>query len=439
MSFGKTSSVTLVIPETVARNCCIHNMSTILSGYTLVSDSRILSKMGRKMGRPKKDPKDTYKGKREEKKIAKMKLREEKGRLKQEKKQLAVDGNIAALCQVNQEPGEKIFKTEPESNHDLEFEFEVKPKPEQNTEQNPESYLTFQPIAPPVKSLEDSLMVKIKGCMTSDLEFGSLDQDTAVHCQDGSVPAPSLLLALLAPWLGEVLRPGRGQQDSSSNILCPDLKAASLRMFLDEVAAMKEEIVVNEDVKCVFLMNHLKHSTQDIPEIKIKLKDSEELNKNAVGRKVIKHKSKKKRCNVCQKKWHRSNYHSTIPAICENCGNHFRNKYTLKHHSIGCRDGTPCPICGKLVKQMKQHTDMCHTSDLDKKWRCDHCGKGFLGQRRMEIHANSHLKLKPYKCRKGCERGFTDPAHRGRHEKRVHKDDTIAMAEKLEQYPGLII
>jgi hypothetical protein len=166
---------------------------------------------------------------------------------------------------------------------------------------------------------------------------------------------------------------------------------------------------------------------------------SEELNINAERRTAIKEKSKTKRCTVCQKKWHMSNYHSTIPAICENCGKYFRNKYFLKYHSIGCRGKTSCPICGKLVKQMKHHTDMCHSSDLDKKWKCEHCGKGFLGQRHMEIHANIHLKLKPFKCRKGCERVFSQPAHRGRHEKRVHKDETIAIVDKLEQYPGFII
>ena len=129
---------------------------------------------------------------------------------------------------------------------------------------------------------------------------------------------------------------------------------------------------------------------------------------------------KVKKCTVCHKTSHKSNYHSTTPAICENCGKLFRNRFTLTKHSLGCIDEKPCPICGKLVKQMKQHTDFRHTSDLDKKWRCEHCGKGFLVQRRMEIHTNSHLKLKPYKCRKGCDFGFSDPAHRGRHEKRLH-------------------
>ena len=404
------------------------------------------------MGRPKKDPKDTQKGKREAKRVAKIEFRKEKERWKQEKKQLsgqgkfeAVDDNLATL---GQKYGKEIFKAEPES--EPEFEFEEKPKSEPNTEKKPELYGTFKPLTSPVKGLKENLVVKIKGCMTSDLELGCLDQDTVVHCQDGSVTAPSLLLALLAPWLGTVLQ--RGQEDSSRNILCPDLKAASLRIFLDEIAAMKDEIVVNEDVKCLLLINHVlevKDTTPDLSEMKIQLKESsvieptsitsEELNINAERRTAIKEKNKTKRCTVCQKKWHRSNYHSTIPAICENCGKHLRNQHTLRHHSPWCRDLTPCPICGKLVKKMKQHIDMCHTSNLEKKWKCEHCGKGFLGQRRMEIHANIHLKLKPYKCRKGCERGFSDPAHRGRHEKRVHKDDTIEIVDKLEKYPGFII
>ena len=65
-----------------------------------------------------------------------------------------------------------------------------------------------------------------------------------------------------------------------------------------------------------------------------------------------------------------------------------------------------------------QHTDFCHTSDLDKKWRCEHCGKIFLVQRRMEIHTNTHLKRKPYKCRNNCYIWFSDAANRGQHGKR---------------------
>ena len=68
---------------------------------------------------------------------------------------------------------------------------------------------------------------------------------------------------------------------------------------------------------------------------------------------------------------------------------------------------------------MKQHNDFCHTSYLFKRWRCEHCGTVFLVQRRMEIHTNTHQKLKPYKCRNGCDIGVSDPANRGQHEKRL--------------------
>ena len=88
-----------------------------------------------------------------------------------------------------------------------------------------------------------------------DLQFSSLEQDTVLHCQDDSVTAPSLLLALLAPWLGQLLQPGRGQQDSTRNILCPDLRADNIRSFLAEIAAMKDEINVGEDIRSLFLLN----------------------------------------------------------------------------------------------------------------------------------------------------------------------------------------
>ena len=452
------------------------------------------------MGRPKKDPKDTYKGKREARKMAKMEVRKERERKKLEKKQLnehgkglTPDGRLEFNSHVGWKFEKQItheLKPEPEFEFEFEPKPEIKPKFEPAVEPKSELYPMSQPVTSPVKAKEESFVVKIKSCTWPDLEFSCLEQDTQLQCQDGSVTAPSLVLALLAPWLGQLLQPGRGQEDSISIIICPGVKAASLRIFLEEVATRKEEIVVDEDVRGLFMMNlsyGLKEISTTLSEVKINdftnIKDTSdnslELKTITDKRKTMQlvsrtkpkanipsevvtvkpkddnkirdfevipdeyekcHKCNKhfinldsqihickgqfkkvKRCTVCHKTSHKSNYHSTTPATCENCGKLFRNRFTLTKHSLGCIDEKPCPICGKLVKQMKQHTDFRHTSDLDKKWRCEHCGKGFLVQRRMEIHTNSHLKLKPYKCRKGCDLGFSDPAHRGRHEKRLHK------------------
>ena len=91
-----------------------------------------------------------------------------------------------------------------------------------------------------------------------------------------------------------------------------------------------------------------------------------------------------------------------------------------------------CEHCGKFVKQIKKHIQLCHTPDSEKKFQCEQCGKGFLDERHMEIHTNTHFKLKPHFCRRGCDLGFTDPRNRRQHEKRVHMKD-LFMGDTLEQ------
>ena len=446
----------------------------------------------------KKDFKDTYRGKRKAKKVARLKVKLERERNKFSEQETGVTPLVylTTSSQVGQKYEKQIIheampepKSEPKYDFEFESETEEQPEPEPEPQYMSKPYLASKPV-------------KITGSTRPELELSSLEADTELSCQDGSVTAPSLVLALLAPWLGQLLQPGRGQEDSIRIIICPDVQAASLRVFLEEVANMKEEIVVDEDVSCLFLLNlshGLKETSTDLPEMEINNfthikstpENSVELNKIVNKREtmglvsrtkpkadmlseVVKvkptdnqkiedfkvtsyeydkcHKCNKlfmnidskihvcnsrlkkvKKCTVCNKTSHKSNYHSTTPATCENCGKLFRNRSTLTKHSPRCIDEMPCPICGKLVKQMKQHTDFRHTPDIDKKWRCEHCGKGFLVERRMTIHMNGHLKLKPYKCRNGCDLGFTDTAHRGRHEKRLHNKNINIVVDKLEQ------
>ena len=49
----------------------------------------------------------------------------------------------------------------------------------------------------------------------------------------------------------------------------------------------------------------------------------------------------------------------------------------------------------------------------------------------MKHHINIHLRLKPYKYRRGWELGFADPANRNQHEKRVHKTETRNREEEI--------
>ena len=404
----------------------------------------------------------------------------------------------------------------PEKEIETKLELEPKPKPIDEPESEPILEPTSKPEAlhDSVQYLEDSFVVRRMVSLRPDLQFCSLEQDTVLHCQDDSVTAPSLLLALLAPWLGELLQAARGQEDGIRNILCPDLRADSLRRFLAEIAAMKEEINVGEDIKNLFLMNFTlgrkETSLEDINELEIQElpvneggnATSVELKTYSEERKAGPLKSKNEKyeakilskfervckckldeltdsqkikhfkvthdiyekchkCNqlyiklfdeihvckspkkvakqtynkkgtVCGKKTHNAEFHSTTPATChKGCGKTVRNQYTLKTHQ--CSMEMPCPICGKVVTQISRHTRLWHTSDSEKKWKCEYCGKGFIDEGPLANHTKIHLKLKPHKCRRGCELGFADPANRRQHEKRVHRDNTAIMENKLQQ------
>ena len=119
---------------------------------------------------------------------------------------------------------------------------------------------------------------------------------------------------------------------------------------------------------------------------------------------------------------HSKNYHSTIPASCNECGKTFRNQYVLKGHMYyGHKTETPCTVCGKLVKQQDDHMRSWHTDLSDKRYKCDQCGKGFMDRTRFKQHTDIHLNLRQHKCRAGCDIGFNDQNNRNQHEKRVHR------------------
>ena len=426
-----------------------------------------------------------------------------------------------------QEPESKLqLEPEPEpeleAEHKLEVEIETEPKlePKMDPRAGPESEPASEHTSKPETSQDESFLVKRTDSLVPDLQFGSLEQDTILHCKDDSVTISSLLLVLLAPWLGDVLQAARAQEDSIRNILCPDLGAESLRRLLDEVGAMKDEIIVGEDIKSFFFINLTvtqKETSKNVSEDEIKnIQVDEDINETFVkldtnseetkpkiirqkkisnynanmlakfdrvckcklnsptdnqkiehfkithdiyekcpNRKckksyirlideihVCKSRNRKtppkpiayyKPCTVCGKNTHKSEFHSTTPATCEGCGKTVKNMYTLKTHI--CRFEMPCPICGKVLTntQMYKHTKQWHTPDSEKKWKCEHCGKGFLDKAPMVAHINVHLKIKPNKCKMGCGLGFADPRNRRQHEKRVHKNIPTITKDNISQ------
>ena len=75
-----------------------------------------------------------------------------------------------------------------------------------------------------------------------------------------------------------------------------------------------------------------------------------------------------------------------------------------------------------------------HTLDKDKSFQCTDCGKGFALKKCLHKHTmNVHLKLRPYKCRYGCEFAYNDSSNRNAHERKTHGKLFIIEKEEKEK------
>merc|ERR1719438_559669 len=84
---------------------------------------------------------------------------------------------------------------------------------------------------------------------------------------------------------------------------------------------------------------------------------------------------------------------------------------------------------------MDVHMRTTHTLDKDKSFQCTDCGKGFALKKSLVKHTmNVHLKLRPYKCRYGCEFAYNDMSNRSAHEKKTHGKVFITAEEEREKY-----
>ena len=120
---------------------------------------------------------------------------------------------------------------------------------------------------------------------------------------------------------------------------------------------------------------------------------------------------------------HRYTVHEAQAASCEFCGKVFRDKIKLATHlrKVNHTGKTPCTICGVSVLNMDTHMKTAHVDDSEKRYQCAICGKGFLQKRKFDTHMNAvHYKIKPYKCRYGCDIAYGELGNRNAHEKKKH-------------------
>jgi uncharacterized C2H2 Zn-finger protein len=143
----------------------------------------------------------------------------------------------------------------------------------------------------------------------------------------------------------------------------------------------------------------------------------------AITRKVPK---ATKVCDICGKAikygldrhmWMKhDNINENVP--CPECGKTFRKQELLSAHIKGVHEKIPCTICGVMVakKRRGRHHQQYHTSDLEKRHKCDICGKGFIDNARLSDHLNTHTGAKPYVC-KFCGNTFASKGNHRMHER----------------------
>jgi len=135
-------------------------------------------------------------------------------------------------------------------------------------------------------------------------------------------------------------------------------------------------------------------------------------------------------CDICGKTFtsssghfiHMKSVHEAEETPCDLCGKVFRSYIHLAEHKKDFHvEPVTCELCGATVKHLARHMRTVHKEDSKKTFQCDFCGKGFNEKRRLERHKmNVHLKLRPYKCRFGCDFGYNDFSNRNAHEKKKH-------------------
>ena len=111
------------------------------------------------------------------------------------------------------------------------------------------------------------------------------------------------------------------------------------------------------------------------------------------------------------------------PFVCDHCGKKVTSKVALKQHEKKVHNPEPCPICLKVVKNLRGHILTNHTDNSILNSKCEDCGKRFRNKAVLKSHKmNVHIKTRPFRCRYSCQNdiGYNDLSNRNSHEKKKH-------------------
>ena len=81
----------------------------------------------------------------------------------------------------------------------------------------------------------------------------------------------------------------------------------------------------------------------------------------------------------------------------------------------------PCEHCGLMIpiRRKERHIQQAHVNPEDRKYKCDHCGKGFTDRQKLNDHINTHTGERPYIC-KYCGKGFANHGNQRAHIRQAH-------------------
>ena len=121
-------------------------------------------------------------------------------------------------------------------------------------------------------------------------------------------------------------------------------------------------------------------------------------------------------------KSHRNFHHDATVLICDICSRDFQGHLKLKIHRQRFHGSSKqCKDCGGMFKNLLKHMRTMHTTDDDKKYQCDECGKGFIDKTRLGSHILSlHTNEKPFVCRFMCGFACSSSGNRTKHETARH-------------------
>ena len=122
-------------------------------------------------------------------------------------------------------------------------------------------------------------------------------------------------------------------------------------------------------------------------------------------------------CEYCEQsfrrqgklKEHLESIHDCSPSeifMCDICGKHFKRNLSLKeHHKTHAEAQFKCSACEKRFYSNKSY--LKHINVHEQTYKCDHCGKCFETNGKLERHKQIHTGVKAFQC-EICTKGYRD-------------------------------